>query len=119
MYLLSLMDGRDPRMGFSVDTGHLTRSGLDATEAIRLFKRRVLSVHLKDGKEAKPDSADLPYGQGIGDIAGELVELRRQGFRGHVAVEYEDVTDHLMDDVKHCLEFMRSRLRSERTNRVR
>lgn len=112
-YLLSLMNKRDPRVGLSVDTGHLTRSGVDAVEAVRRFKGRVLSVHLKDVKEAKPDSGDLPYGQGIGDIASVLAELQRQGFRGHVAVEYEDTTDHLLDDVKHCLGFMRSHLQAK------
>ena len=109
-YLLSLMEKRDPRMGLSVDTGHLTRSGLDAVEAIKQYRSRVLSVHLKDVKEAKPESGDLPYGQGIGNVAGVLAELKRQGFRGHVAVEYEHTTDHLLEDVKHCLGFIRSRL---------
>ncbi len=107
-YLITLMEKRDPRMGFSVDTGHLGRSGVDTVEAVKLFKARVLSVHLKDVKEAKKESIDLPYGQGICNIAGTLAELKRQGFRGHVAVEYENITDHLLDDVKFCLAFIRS-----------
>ena len=107
-YLLSLMDKRDPRMGFSVDTGHFTRSGVDPVETIKLFQSRVLSVHLKDIKEAKSDSFDVPYGQGIGNIAGILAELKRQEFRGHVNVEYEHTTDQLLDDVKHCLNFIRT-----------
>ena len=107
-YLLSLMEKRDPRMGFSVDTGHLARSGVDSVETLKLFKNRVLSVHLKDVKEAKHDSEDLPYGQGISNIKGILAELKRQGFRGHVGVEYEHTTDQLMDDVKYCINFMRT-----------
>ena len=109
-YLLSLMKKRDPRMGFSVDTGHLARSGVDTVGAIKLFKGRINSVHLKDVKEAKHDSGDLPYDQGISNIEGILTELKRQKFRGHVAVEYEHTTDHLLDDVKHCIGFIRSRL---------
>jgi sugar phosphate isomerase/epimerase len=107
-YLLSLMDKRDPRMGFSVDTGHLSRSGVDPVATVKLFGPRVLSVHLKDVKEAAKESIDLPYGQGIGNMAGVLAELKRQGFSGHVAVEYEHVTDRLNDDVKFCLNFIRS-----------
>ncbi len=107
-YLLSLMAKRDPRMGFSVDTGHLARSGVDSVEAIKLLDGRVLSVHLKDVKEAKHDSMDLPYGGGITNIKGVLAELKRQGFRGHVGVEYEHSTDRLMDDVKFCINFIRS-----------
>lgn len=109
VYLLSLMDKRDPRMGFSVDTGHLSRSGVDPVAAVKLFGKRVNSVHLKDVKEATKESIDLPYGQGIGNMAGVLAELKKQGFQGHVAVEYENLTDHLTDDVKFCLGFIRSR----------
>lgn len=111
-YLLTLMAKRDPRMGFSVDTGHLTRSGVNAVEAIKLFGGRVLSVHVKDVKEAKPESGDVPYGEGIGDIAGVLSQLQRQGFRGHLAVEYEHTSERLMADVKHCIGFMRQRIRA-------
>lgn len=109
-YLFSLMKDRDPRMGFSVDTGHLARSGVNSAETVKLFGSRVLSVHLKDVKEAKPESGDLRYGEGIANIDGILAELKRSGFRGHLAVEYEHTTDQLMDDVRHCLAFMRSRL---------
>lgn len=108
VYLASLMANRDPRMGFSLDTGHVSRSGLDAVEAVRLLGPRVLSLHLKDVKEPKKESIDVPYGQGIGNIAGVLAELKKQGFKGHVAVEYENITDHVMNDVKFCLDFIRS-----------
>jgi sugar phosphate isomerase/epimerase len=107
-YLLTLMEKRDPRMGFSVDTGHLSRSGVDTVETVKLFGKRVLSVHLKDVKEATKESIDLPYGQGIGNMAGVLAELKKQDFRGHVAVEYENITDRLLEDVKFCIGFIRS-----------
>jgi len=108
VYLMTLMEKRDPRMGFSVDTGHLGRSGVDPVETIKMFGKRVNSVHLKDVKEATKESIDLPYGKGICNIAGVLAELKKQGFRGHVAVEYENITDHLMDDVTACLAFIRA-----------
>lgn len=108
VYLSGLMANRDPRMGFSLDTGHIGRSGLDAVETVKLLKGRVLSVHLKDVKEATRESIDVPYGQGICNIAGILAELKKQGFSGHAVVEYENITDHEMDDVKFCLAFIRS-----------
>jgi len=108
VYLSGLMANRDPRMGFSLDTGHISRSGLDAVAAARLLKGRILSVHLKDVKEAARESIDVPYGQGISNIAGILTELKKQGFKGHVAVEYENITDHVMDDVTFCIGFIRS-----------
>jgi sugar phosphate isomerase/epimerase len=107
-YLITLMEKRDPRMGFSLDTGHLSRSGIDPVATVKLLKSRILSVHLKDVKEAKKESIDLPSGQGISNIAGVLAELKKQGFRGHVAVEYENITDHLLDDVRVCINFIRT-----------
>ena len=107
-YLLSLMEKRDPRMGFSLDTGHIGRSGLSPVAAVKLLKGRILSVHLKDVKEATKESIDVPYGQGIGDMAGVLAELKKTGFTGHIAVEYENVTERLLDDVTFCLGFIRS-----------
>lgn len=108
VYLAGLMAKRDPRMGFSLDTGHVSRSGLDAVEAVRLLGPRVLSVHLKDVKEPKKESIDVPYGQGIGNIAGVLAELKKQGFKGHAVVEYENITDHVGADITFCLDFIRS-----------
>lgn len=109
VYLMSLMNGRDLRMGFSIDTGHLSRSGVDPVETVALFGKRAHSVHLKDVVEAKKESIDVPYGQGIGKIGEVLEALKRQGFSGHVAVEYENLTEHLLDDVKGCISFIRSR----------
>jgi sugar phosphate isomerase/epimerase len=107
-YLITLMEKRDPRMGFSLDTGHLSRSGVDPVATVKLLKGRILSVHLKDVKEAKKESTDLLYGQGISHIAGVLAELKAQGFSGHAAVEYENITDYLLDDVKFCINFIRA-----------
>ncbi len=111
-YLLSLMKGRDPRMGFCADTGHFARSGLDVVEVLKSYGNRLFSVHLKDVKEAKRESKDLRYGAGIANIPGILAELQQAGFQGHLAVEHEDTTEHLMDDVKFSLNYMRTRLAS-------
>lgn len=108
-YLVSLMDGRDQRMGFSLDTGHISRSGLNNIVAVRLYGKRLNSVHLKDVEKAGKESIDLRYGAGISDIAGILAELKRHDFNGHVAVEYENITDQLMDDVRYCINYIRER----------
>jgi len=106
-YVLSLVKNRDRRIGACVDTGHLVRSGIKPADAIKTLGNRVLSLHLKDPKDASPEAADQPYGTGVGDIKGVLAELKRVGFKGHIAVEYENTTDHLLDDVKQCIEFVR------------
>ena len=106
-YLMGLMKGRDPRMGFSVDTGHIYRSGMDPVAYLQAVKGRVNSVHLKDVKEAKYGSPDLVYGQGIGNIPAVLDELKRQGFKGHVGVEFDAVSPQVDADVKACLDIIR------------
>lgn len=106
-YLMKLMQGRDPRMGFSVDTGHIYRSGMDPVAYLKTVQGCVLSVHLKDVKEAKAGSPDLVYGQGIGDIPAILAELKRQGFSGHVGVEFDTVSKDIEQDVKACLDVIR------------
>ena len=107
-YLMGLMKGRDPRMGFSVDTGHITRSGMDPVAYLQTVKGRINSVHLKDVKEAKLGSPDLPYGQGLCNIPAVLDELKRQGFKGHVGVEFDAVSPQVEQDVRQCLDFIRT-----------
>jgi sugar phosphate isomerase/epimerase len=106
-YVLSLVKNRDRHIGVCVDTGHLVRSGIKPVDAIKTLGNRVLSAHLKDLNDWKPDAIDQPYGQGVADIKGVLAELKRVGFKGHIAIEYENTTDHLLDDVKQCIEFVR------------
>ena len=107
-YLMGLMEGRDPRMGFSVDTGHVYRSGMNPVDYLRTVQGRVLSVHLKDVTEPKYGSPDVVYGKGIGDIPAVLKELKRQGFKGHVGVEFDVVSSQVEKDVKACLDLIRS-----------
>jgi sugar phosphate isomerase/epimerase len=106
-YLMALMKGRDPRMGFSVDTGHIIRSGMDPVAYLRAVEGRVLSVHLKDVKEAAYGSPDVVYGRGAGDIAAVMAELKRQGFAGPVGVEFDVVSEQVEHDVKACLDVIR------------
>ncbi|MDX9866588.1 MAG: sugar phosphate isomerase/epimerase family protein [Kiritimatiellia bacterium] len=107
-YLMGLMKGRDPRIGFSVDTGHIYRSGMDPVAYLQAVNGRIHSVHLKDVQEAKYGSPDVPYGRGVGMIPAVLDELARQGFRGHVGVEFDDVSPQVEQDVRQCLDFIRT-----------
>ncbi|MDD2348486.1 MAG: sugar phosphate isomerase/epimerase [Kiritimatiellae bacterium] len=106
-YLMGLMKDRDPRMGFSVDTGHIYRSGMDPVAYLRVLEGRVLSMHLKDVKEAVYGSPDVVFGQGVGDIPAVMAELKRQGFKGHVGVEFDVVSGQVEQDVKACLDVIR------------
>ncbi len=99
---------RDPRFGICFDTGHFLRSGGDALSTLKQIGSRVRSVHLKDVVAADPDGHDCVYGTGILDVRGFLVELRRQGFRGHLAVEYEWFRSPTFEqDIAQCVTFIR------------
>ncbi|MDB6125441.1 MAG: Xylose isomerase domain protein barrel [Pedosphaera sp.] len=106
-YTLSLIKNRDHHIGACVDTGHLVRSEIKPVEALKILEGRVLSVHLKDMSEWGSKGMDQPYGTGISDIKAALSELKRQKFTGHISIEYENNTDHLVDDVKKCVDYVR------------
>ncbi len=45
-YILSIVKGRDPRIGATADTGHWLRSGLDPVECLKILQGRIISTHL-------------------------------------------------------------------------
>ena len=107
-YIAGLVKGRDPRIGSASDTGHWTRSGINPVEALKILKGRVVSVHLKDLNEfGKGNAHDVPYGTGVGDVKGCLDELKAQGFRGNISIEYEYNWDNSVPEVKECIDFVR------------
>lgn len=107
-YTLSLIQSRDHHIGACVDTGHLVRSDIKPVEALKILEGRVLSLHLKDMSEWGEKAMDQPYGTGVSDIKAILKELKRQKFNGHISIEYENTTDHLMEDIKKCVDYLRA-----------
>jgi sugar phosphate isomerase/epimerase len=106
-YVLSVVKDRDPRIGSCADTGHWVRSGLKPVECLRILQSRVVSSHLKDLNQMGPEAHDVPYGTGVSDIPGILDELKRQGFVGNLAVEYEYNWTTSLPEVAQCIGFVR------------
>jgi sugar phosphate isomerase/epimerase len=106
-YVLSLVKGRDPRMGACADTGHMVRSGLKPVEVLRLYKDRVISLHLKDLDKFSPGGVDVPYGTGVSDVPGILKELRGRKFQGPISIEYENNWDFSVPEIAQCIGFVR------------
>ncbi len=105
--VLAVCHGRGKRIGACCDTGHWIRSGMNVIECIKKMQGRIISMHLKDvAQSGKPAARDVPLGQGLADYAGVLRELKRQGFKGIMTVEYEHESPQLMDDVAQCLAFV-------------
>jgi sugar phosphate isomerase/epimerase len=109
LYIAGLVEGRDARLGACADVGHWTRAGIKPVEALRILKGRIISAHLKDLTEFGVRGAhDVPFGQGKSDIAGVLTELRAQGMKGNLSVEYEFNWEHSLPEVTQCVEFVRN-----------
>jgi len=84
------------------DTGHWQRSGLVPLECLKKLEGHVAELHFKD----VANGADVPWGTGQCDAAGMLRELRRQGFQGLVAIEYESGAGaELEASVARCIGF--------------
>jgi sugar phosphate isomerase/epimerase len=107
-YVLSVVQGRDSRIGACADTGHWVGSGLDPLESIKLLKGRVMSTHLVDKNIVGPRGHAVPYGTGVGKIKEILDELKAQGFQGNISIEYEYNWDNSVPDVKQCVDFIRT-----------
>jgi len=107
-YVLSLVDGRDRRMGSCADTGHWVRSGIKPVHALKVLEGRVMSSHLKDLNQFSPDGHDVPWGTGISEVKDILSELKRQGFEGNISVEYEYHMDDNLKEVTECIDYARN-----------
>ena len=105
--VLAVCKGRSQQIGACCDTGHWVRSGLKPVECLKKMEGRIVSIHLKDvGEWGKPEARDVPLGTGLADYAAVLAELKRQGFRGLMSIEYEHDTDKLVDEVAQCVAFV-------------
>ena len=105
--VLALCKDRSPRIGACCDTGHWVRSGLDPVACLKIMEGRILGFHLKDAAEmGNVKSRDVPLGEGAANYAAILTELKRQGYKGVMTVEYEHDSPELMDDVAKCVAFV-------------
>jgi sugar phosphate isomerase/epimerase len=106
-YVLSLVKGRDPRIGACADTGHWATSGLKPLDCVKILRGRIISAHLKDRPVIGERKDDVVYGTGVADIPAILDELKAQGFTGNISIEYEANWDHSVPDVAQCIGFIR------------
>jgi len=107
--ILAACKGRSKRVGACCDTGHWVRSGLDTVACLKKLEGRIVSFHLKDAAEmGNRKSKDTILGQGKGNYLAILKELKRQGFKGVMAIEYEENTPALQDDMVKNVAFVES-----------
>jgi len=107
--VLELCKNRSKRIGGCCDTGHWVRSGLDPVECLKKMEGRIVSFHLKDAAEMGNRKAeDTILGEGKANYRDVLKELKRQGYRGITAIEYEHDTPALQEDMVRNVAFVES-----------
>ncbi len=103
--VVKALEGRSKRMGTCADTGHWTRSGLDAVESLKKYEGRLICMHLKAMNKAALDGHDVVWGTGVTDMKAVLAEMRRQGFAGLASIEYEENPQDNLAEVAGCIKF--------------
>jgi sugar phosphate isomerase/epimerase len=94
--VLNGLAGLSKTCGATLDVGQMAACGHDPVEAIRKLAPRLLVVHLKDVQAAGAEHNVL-LGQGVAKIPEVMRELKKIGFGGLVAIEYEKDGDSNKD----------------------
>jgi sugar phosphate isomerase/epimerase len=107
--VLKACEGRSKRVGSCSDTGHWMRANFVPVEALQKLDGRVEHLHFKDLNDfgsAGGNPHDVPWGTGKGDMKGMLTELKRQGYKGYLSIEYEfGDLPHLDANLPQCVKF--------------
>ena len=83
---LRAVEGRNPRIGACVDSGHVIRSGEKPHEVIQALGARVHSMHLKDWIHGGEEQI---LGEGDIDLEAVARELKALDFNGPLMLEFE------------------------------
>jgi sugar phosphate isomerase/epimerase len=113
--VLAACRNRSRRIGACCDSGQWVRSGLDPAECLRQLKGRIVSFHLKDvARKGDTSSRNTVFGEGEGDCAGVLRELKRLKYRGLVTIDFEHDTPALHEDMARNVAFIEEHARQLR-----
>lgn len=96
-----ILEAADPRyVKLELDVAHYVQGGGDPVKAIHRYHDRLLFLHLKDVRDADPNTPGVkgPYqwvelGRGRVDLPGVIQALHEVDFRGWAVVELDRVPD--------------------------
>ncbi len=107
LYILGVVESRDPRVGACADLGHWCTSNLKPVECLRILEGRIISVHLKD-KATNGPAPVVVAGTGVVDVAACLEELKKQKFDGHLSIEHENDWKNSVPQVRANIDFVKA-----------
>lgn len=113
-FVFNSVKDRHANVGICADVGHWATSGLNPLEVIKKIAPRVRSFHMKDRESIEKWSHDRPFGTGMIDNVAILDEVRKQGFKGNVSIEYEHNWKSNLPEIAQCVGYLRaySKMRS-------
>lgn len=99
------MQGRS-HIGAWPDLGHWARNGVNVVEGLKKMKGKLWGMHYKDIREFDNVNAiDTIFGKGVCDLPAVMKEMKQQGFKGVVTMEYEVHEENNMNDLRECILF--------------
>jgi sugar phosphate isomerase/epimerase len=103
--VLKACKDRCPLMGSCSDTGHWMRADFIPVDMLKKLEGRVLHLHFKDLNEFGKGH-DVVWGTGRGNVKGMMAELKRQGYKGYLSIEFEyGDLQHLDTNLPRCVAF--------------
>jgi sugar phosphate isomerase/epimerase len=103
--VLKACKDRGKLIGSCSDTGHWMRAKFVPVDTLKKLEGRVMHLHFKDLNEFGKGH-DVPWGTGKGDVKGMMAELKRQGYKGYLSIEYEyGDLKHLDANLPKCVAF--------------
>lgn len=104
--VLKACKGKNELIGSCSDTGHWMRANFVPVDTIKKLKGRIMHLHFKDLNDFGKDVHDVAWGTGKGDVKGMLTELKNQGYKGYLSIEYEyGNLKHLDENLPKCIAF--------------
>jgi sugar phosphate isomerase/epimerase len=103
--VLAACEGHTKLIGSCSDTGHWLRRNLVPVEQMKKLQGRIEHLHFKDLNKMG-DGHDVAWGTGVGDVKGMLAELKRQGYKGYLSIEFEyGNLEHLDENLPKCVAY--------------
>lgn len=103
--VLKACKGHTKLIGACCDTGHWMRAKFVPVDTLKKLEGRIEHLHFKD-LNTFGSGHDVPWGTGKGDVKGMLAELKRQGYKGYLSIEYEyGDLEHLTANLPKCVAF--------------
>lgn len=95
-------------VGSGADTGHWMRSDLVPLDCLKKLQGNIISMHIKDLNQfGRPGEHDVPFGTGKVQMTKVLDELKRQGYKGVMSIEYEYNWTTSVPEIAQCVGFVR------------